>query len=479
MEAASDVEKLSLGVKLTHGFGGVAYGIKDNGFAYFLLLFYGTVVGLEPALAGTALLIALIFDALSDPIVGYWSDNTRSRWGRRHPFMYAAGIPVALCYSLLWQPPDWDDGALFLYLVTLAILIRTLITFYETPSSALMPELTADYDERTTVQAWRSFFGWAGGAGMAVFMYAFLLVPSENYPVGTLNRDGYEAYGVISAGVILVAILVSALGTHHRIGSLMAPPPRPRAGLKAVFEEVIETLADRSFFALFISSIASAVATGLTAALTFIMLTYFWAFSSLEVFYWTLLVILSALMGLLIAPRASRRWGKRGAALRLGILAFTVQPLPVLFRLVDWMPENGDPLLFPILAIVNTIDLALIIAMQAIFFSMLADLVEHTEVKTGRRSEGVLFSALTFIRKTTQGIGAFIAGLILQAVAFPEGASPADVPTESVLQLGALLVPSQWFFWGFMLVALAYYRLDRAQHQSNLTAVQSRGGQSV
>ena len=479
MEAASDVEKLSLGVKLTHGFGGVAYGIKDNGFAYFLLLFYGTVVGLEPALAGTALLIALIFDALSDPIVGYWSDNTRSRWGRRHPFMYAAGIPVALCYSLLWQPPDWDDGALFLYLVTLAILIRTLITFYETPSSALMPELTADYDERTTVQAWRSFFGWAGGAGMAVFMYAFLLVPSENYPVGTLNRDGYEAYGVISAGVILVAILVSALGTHHRIGSLMAPPPKPRAGLKAVFEEVIETLADRSFFALFISSIASAVATGLTAALTFIMLTYFWAFSSLEVFYWTLLVILSALMGLLIAPRASRRWGKRGAALRLGILAFTVQPLPVLFRLVDWMPENGDPLLFPILAIVNTIDLALIIAMQAIFFSMLADLVEHTEVKTGRRSEGVLFSALTFIRKTTQGIGAFIAGLILQAVAFPEGASPADVPTESVLQLGALLVPSQWFFWGFMLVALAYYRLDRAQHQSNLTAVQSRGGQSV
>jgi Na+/melibiose symporter-like transporter len=314
---------------------------------------------------------------------------------------------------------------------------------------------------------------------MAVFMYAFLLVPSETYPVGALNRDGYETYGVISGGVILVAILVSALGTHHRIGSLMAPPPRARVGLKAVFKEVIETLADRSFFALFISSIASAVATGLTAALTFIMLTYFWAFSSLEVFYWTLLVVLSALMGLLIAPRASKRWGKKGAALRLGILAFSVQPLPVLFRLLGWMPENGDPLLFPILATVNTIDLGLVIAMQAIFFSMLADLVEHSEVKTGRRNEGVFFSALTFIRKTTQGIGAFVAGLILQVVAFPEGASPADVPYESVLQLGTLLVPSQWFLWGVMLVALAYYRLDRAQHQSNLAAIQSRGGRPV
>ena len=143
------------------------------------------------------------------------------------------------------------------------------------------------------------------------------------------------------------------------------------------------------------------------------------------------------------------------------------------------MPENGDPLLFPILATVNTIDLGLIIAMQAIFFSMLADLVEHSEVKTGRRNEGVFFSALTFIRKTTQGIGAFVAGLILQAVAFPQGAAPADVPTESALQLGTLLVPSQWFLWGVMLVALAYYRLDRAQHQSNLAAIQSRDGRPL
>ena len=182
-------------VNCTYGFGAVAYGIKDNGFAYLLLLFYGTVVGLEPALAGTALLVALVFDAFSDPVIGYWSDNTRSRWGRRHPFMYAAAIPVALCYSLLWQPPEWGDGALFAYLVIMAILIRTLITFYETPSSALMPELSADYDERTSIQAWRSFFGWAGGAGMAVFTYGFLLVTTEAYPVGILNRDGYRTYG--------------------------------------------------------------------------------------------------------------------------------------------------------------------------------------------------------------------------------------------------------------------------------------------
>jgi glycoside/pentoside/hexuronide:cation symporter, GPH family len=472
---SSSSQPLGRWVRLTYGFGAVAYGIKDNGFAYFLLLFYGTVVGLEPALAGTALLIALVCDSLSDPIVGYWSDNTRSRWGRRHPFMYAAALPVALCYYLLWQPPDWSDGALFAYLVILAVLIRTLITFYETPSSALMPELTADYDERTAIQAWRSFFGWTGGAGMAVFMYAFLLVPSEAYPIGTLNRAGYETYGVISGGVILLAILVSALGTHHRIDSLAPPPPRRALGLRSVLTEVMETLADKSFFALFVSTIASAVATGLTAALTFLMLTYFWAFTSLEIFYWTALVLLSALMGLLIAPRAARRWGKKGAAMRLGVLAFAVQPLPVFCRLMGWMPQNDDPLLFPLLAAINTIDLGLIIAMQAVLYSMLADLVEHSEVRTGRRNEGVFFSALTFIRKTNQGIGAFIAGIMLQIVEFPEGAAPAAVPEPVVQQIGTLLVPAQWLLWGIMLLALAFYRLDRIQHESNLAAINARG----
>jgi Na+/melibiose symporter-like transporter len=273
---------------------------------------------------------------------------------------------------------------------------------------------------------------------------------------------------------MLVAILVSALGTHHRIETLAAPASRNQQGLVSVLSEVLETLRDKSFFALFISSMASAVATGLTAALTFLMLTYFWAFSSEQIYYWTALVVLSALIGLMIAPRASKRWGKKGAAIRLGLLAFTVQPLPVLFRLIGWMPDNGDPLLFPILAVVNTIDLGLIIAMQAILYSMLADLVERSEVRTGRRNEGVFFSALTFIRKTNQGIGAFMAGIILQVVALPRGVAPEQVPAASLTQLGGWLVISQWLLWSIMLAALAFYRLDRHQHQLNLATIQSR-----
>ena len=129
---------LGVRTKLAYGVGAVAYGVKNNGFDYYLLIFYSQVVGLDAHLAGIALFIALFFDAISDPVIGYWSDNLHSRWGRRHPFMYASAIPVAASYFLLWSPSvDWSQTTLFAYLLGLSVLIRTFITMYETPSSAL------------------------------------------------------------------------------------------------------------------------------------------------------------------------------------------------------------------------------------------------------------------------------------------------------------------------------------------------------
>ena len=462
-------------VKFSYGVGSIAYGVKEQGFAYFLLMFYSTVVGLEPALAGTALLIALLTDAISDPIVGYWSDNTRTRIGRRHPFMYASAVPVSLCYFLIWQPPDWGDEALFLYLLTFAILIRTLITFFETPSSALMPELTGDYDERTSIQAWRHFFGWFGGAMLTILMFAVLLVPTAEYEVGTLNREGYEAYGVIAGIAIFIAILVSSIGTQDAVQTQQYSVPPGRKGLAQIFTELKETLFDSSFFALFLSSMAGAVATGLSAGLTFIMMSYFWQLSSLQMFMWTCMVLVAATVGLILAPKLARRLGKRHAVLLLGGAALFIQPAPVTLRLLGVFPENGDPALFPLLLSFSMIELSLMISMQVVLASMVADLVESSEIRTGRRSEGVFYAAVTFIKKTNQGIGAFIAGLLLQWVVFPEGANPADVPAEITRDLGALLVPCQYLLWSLMLIAIYRYRIDKSTHQANLRALGRAG----
>jgi Na+/melibiose symporter-like transporter len=465
--------RASLKTQILYGAGAIAYGIKDNGFGYFLLMFYGTVVGLDPSLVGTAIFLALIFDAISDPIVGYWSDHTRSRWGRRHPFMYAAALPVAVSYWLLWNPPDWGQTGLFLYLLCLAVLIRTFITLYETPSSSLMPELSTDYNQRTSIQAWRQFFGWSGGNAMTVFMFAVLLVPTEAQPVGTLNRDGYEVYGIISSVVIFLAILLSSIGTHSRIPYLEPAPKTRPTGLKAVFNDLFNTLAERSFLALFVASLLGAAAAGLSSAMSFILLTYFWGFSSHQIFMLTALVFISATIGLWCAPFFVKRMGKKRAAIALGVLAFSVAPMPVLLRLAGLMPENGDPILFPLIATINTIDLGLIIACQAVLYSMVADLVEKNQIRTGKRSEGVFFAAITFIRKTNQGLGAFAAGLILSLVAFPQGVAPADVGESTLRSLGLWYAPTLLILWSGMLYAISRYQLTKADHESNLERLTS------
>ncbi len=464
----------SFGTRLAYGFGAVAYGVKENGFSFFLLIFYSTVVGLDAGLVGLAIFLALLVDAVGDPVVGYLSDNWHSRLGRRHPFIYAAAVPVALSYFLLWNPPAWSHAALFWYLVGLAIAIRIAITFFETPSSAMLPELTRDYDERTRLQSWRLFFGWIGGNLMTVLMFGVLLVVTPKYPVGTLNRDGYATYGIISSALIFLAIMVSAIGTHSRIRWFTAPPPPRPGGVRRIFADIFETLGDPSFVALFAANLLGAISTGVSGALTFLMLTYFWGFSSPQIFALTLLVFVSAIIGLAIAPRAARRWGKRRAVIGLGIIAFSVAPAPVVLRLFGLMPANGDPVLFPLLAVVNTLDVALIIALQAILASMVADLVEASELRTGRRSEGVFFSAVTFTRKATQGLGAFAAGLMLSAIGFPNGAAPAAVPAATIWKLGASYAPSLIVLWTLMIVAVGFYRLDRGDHEANLARLAER-----
>lgn len=466
-------DKPSVGLKLAHGFGAAAFGIKNNGFDYFLLLFYGTVIGLEPGLVGLAILIALVFDAISDPLVGYWSDNFRSKWGRRHPFMYAAALPVALSYFLLWNPPDLSQFGLFLYLTVLAVLIRTFITFYETPSSALIPELSSDYDERTSIQSYRLFFGWSGGNMMSIIMFGVLLTG----PLGMMDRDAYATYGVVASLLILAAILVSAIGTHHRIPYLHRPVETgERFTIKRIFREMFETLSETSFLALFFATVLFSVATGLSAALAFLMLNYFWAFSEFQIFIWTCTVFFSALLGFLIAPWATKRIGKKRATIVLGLLAFTIQPAPVLLRLAGVMPENGDPLLFPLVLGINVIDLALIIAVQAVAYSMIADLVESNQLRTGRRSEGVYYAAMTFTRKVTQGLGVAAAGIILSAIAFPQGADPASVPADTLWKLGAAYAPSLLVLWLTALFCLSRYRIDKAEHDENLRKIAERAG---
>lgn len=140
--------------------GQIAEGVKNTGFTTFLLFYYNSVLRLSGTYAGTALLIALVFDAVTDPLVGSLSDSFKHRLGRRHPFMYASAIPLAVSFGLIFSPPEGlGQIGLFLWLTRFAILVRASMTLYHVPHMALGAELTSDYHERIIVVAYRSGFG--------------------------------------------------------------------------------------------------------------------------------------------------------------------------------------------------------------------------------------------------------------------------------------------------------------------------------
>jgi len=460
--------------KLFYGFGSVAYGIKDNGFSYFLLIFFSQALGVDAPLVGLALLIALAVDAVSDPIIGYLSDNTHSRWGRRHPWMYGAAIPIAISYFLIWNPHEGLTGnALFPWIVCFSILIRLLITCYEIPNTALVSELTDDYDQRTSLFSYRYFFGWAGGTFIATFALAVLLVPTETIKSGLINIDGYRLYGMFASALILLSILVTSIGTHSWIPVLKPPPPKQKLRLSRAFKDIFETLANRSFVALFVTTIFAATATGLGAGLYFYLMGYFWGFSTAQISFISFSVIFSALLALVLAPIISNKFGKKRGAIFTAMIAFTAAPMPYLLRFLGVMPENGDPILYPIMAGVVVLDTALIIVVQILAASMVADLAEDAQLRTNRRSEGVLFSAVTFSRKAMQGLGLMTASIVLTIAQFPTEAAPTDVPLDAVARLGGIYAPLIFTIWMLSVISLTFYKINRTVHEQNIETIKS------
>ena len=457
--------KVDLSTKLYYGFGAVANGAKSNGFNYLLLFYYSQVIGLRADLVSLGILIALVFDAISDPLVGYISDNTHSKLGRRHPYMYAAGVPVALAYYFLWSPPAWDETGLFLYFVCMAVLIRTLITFYEIPATALVAELTDDYDQRTEMMSFRYFFGWWGGLTMAVMNYLVFL-PEEKG--GLEYVQGWSNYGLTASIVIFISIYVSAIGTHKHIPHLRKPPSSAPFSFTKTKKEIKETLSNRSFFALFVSALLQAVAAGVSTSLSIYFSRHFWELTTTQIGYMNLPYFFSAFIALMLAPRVSRWLGKKKGGMTVLGLAFAMAPMPYILRVLGLFPENGTDTLFWTLVVFNTVEVTLIIMSSSLIAAMIADVVEDSEVKTGRRSEGIFFAANSFAQKAVNGLGVVVAGQILAIIQFPTKAKPGQVPEETLFDLAYIYVPTVLFFYLLALAVLSIYRINREDHTENL-----------
>jgi len=224
-DSNSNRQPLTLSSNILYGVGSIAFGVHVAILSSALMLYYNQVVGLPAAWVGAAIMITLIFDAICDPLIGEWSDHTRSRWGRRHPFMYASAVPAAIAFYFLFDPPTgWSQTQLLLYMSAMLVTVRVLLSLYEIPSSALGPELTLDYDQRTSLMSSRFFFGTLGGAAMSVLALQVFLRKDATHPLGLLSPAGYRETALVASIVIFFSIMISCIGTHRFIASLVHGP---------------------------------------------------------------------------------------------------------------------------------------------------------------------------------------------------------------------------------------------------------------
>lgn len=461
----------SFRTKIFYGSGATAFGIKDAGFNYFLLAYFNQVLGLDAFLTGLALALAIVIDAFSDIAVGYVSDHWRSKWGRRHPFMYAAMLPVSLSFMALWNPPESVLGSqtsLFFYLLTLAVLVRSCLTFFEVPNASQGPELTSDYDDRTSLMAFRYLFGWLGGLLMAVLAYMVLF---NLDPGGQLGPKGYEYLGLIGGSVMFVMMFSSSLGTHRHIPEMYYPEVRDKHGLKFVFEQFSGLFQNSSFVALFFSGLFFGAAAGLATALGIYIGTFFWLLKSTEIGLIPMLGLIAVPLSFYMAPKLSARLGKKGAAMKVFLFAIVFLPIAYVASILGYFPARDSGLYLPLLMTNYLIETTAIITMQIIIASMNADLVEDRSAETqGVRQEGLIFATRNFSKKAVSGLGVMLAGVILWLVGFPEGAKPGVVDTEIVTNLVLVYLPSLIFLYLVSWYIMRFYKIDRQKHEQNLAA---------
>ncbi len=455
-------------MKLTYGLGSVAYGVAAGALSASVLVYYFNQVMHIPAVwGGAAILVSLSADVILDPLIGHGSDNFRSRIGRRHPFMYASALPVAVFFYFLWHAPRGLEGtSALVFAMVMLIGVRVSVASYEIPSTALTPELAPDYHQRTGLLAYRWFFSMAAMGVIQLLLYVVYLRQDAANPLGARNPLRYAEFGTMAAVVMFVCILASSAATHSRIRFLYQPPSRPVTVAKTL-GEIASVFSNPALQVLMLSGVLGGAGVGITSALQTYFYLHLWGLQPQMIGPLSLGALLASLAGVFLAPVISGRFGKKRAMIFLLTISVITGLIPITGRLLGLMPPNGTPLLFAILFLDVFVSLTLGLIGLVLVSSMVADVVEDQQVRTGVRSEGVLFAANGLVPKITVGIGAFIAGILITLVGFPTYAG-AVIDPQIIRHLALAYIPCVIVLNGGSIVALLFYRIDQETHDRNV-----------
>ncbi|MGJ3245610.1 MAG: MFS transporter [Elainellaceae cyanobacterium] len=454
-------EKLTLKTKLAFGAGDMGAGMTANLVVFSFLVFLTNVAGLSPRLAGTVLLIGKIWDGFNDPLIGFLSDRTRSRWGRRHSWMLYGSIPFGISFALMWVVPDFGGSttAKFWYYVVVSIIFFTTYTSVNLPYAALTAELTQDYDERTNLSSFRLAFSLAG----AVLGLALGFIFAANIP----NLETQHFFLGVTCAVLSVLPLYWCIwGTRGRLqynaerkaqqslnsGDRHQDALPIRTQLKIVFS-------NRPFLFVIGIYLLSWLALQITAAI----IPYFvinWM--GLDSYFSVALIVQGcAIPMLFICSAISQRVGKRGIYF-IGMSFWII----VQAGLVFLQPDQVG--LMYVLAFAASFGVA---TAYVVPWSMLPDVIELDELHTGQRREGAFYSFMTLLQKMGLAIGIFLVGYALEFSGFVSrtpGQPIPEQPESALLAIRLAIGPLPTLCLILGLVLVYFYPLTREIHDDIL-----------
>ena len=431
---------LSFRKKIMYGVGDGGINLADTMVSLLFAIFLTDVVGLKPGLAAIAVFIGRTIDYLNDPIIGYLSDRTRTRWGRRRPFLLFGALPFAIVYMMLWWiPPVQSQLWLAIYYGFAFVLYDTAATVIYMPYFALTPELTQNYDERTTLTSYRMAFSILGG--MIGFVVPLTII-------GTMSAENASTIFQVGAGIGLLSILpilAVFFGTKESEEYQKQEQPSFKQSIQAVAK-------DRPFIFALIIFTATWIALDVIQSTLLYFLKYRMNLADQGDMIFGLMFI-AALVSIPFWEWAARRWNKQKAYIA-GMIFLAVVTVSMGLAKPEWG--------LPAMLIFGTFSGFGLGAVQILTWAMLPDGIELDELQTGQRHEGMFYSLVTTIRKVAASISLPMLLLVLEWTGYD--ARLVVQPVSAVRGIQALIGPIPAVFLGIGILFAVFYPLNRERH---------------
>jgi Na+/melibiose symporter-like transporter len=462
----------------------IAFGIGASGeaatnwiFNALVFFYYNQILGLSGTLTAAAVTIGIASDAVTDPLIGSISDRWRSKLGRRHPFMFLAPLPLVACIYMMFNPPeDLDHVSLFLWFAGFTVLMRVCSTLFAVPHLAMGAELSDDYIERTKVMAYNNVFTYIGVIIMHIMVW-FVIFPSfEN---GRMTQMAYMPVVLFCVSLIVVTMLGSAFATRGQIARMKpVPEDLPPFSIRQIMREMFSALQNRNYAYLLFGLFFLSITIGTHETLSLYMGTFYWELTDAQIGWLILNNIIGYAIGFFTAASVHQIIEKRWAIVISAAGLSVFWSAAVSLRLLGLAPENTTWELVAFIIFFGTFASACGSLLNISVMSALADIADDHERNTGRRQEGIFYSARTFFAKVTNGIGHVVAGIALDVIEFPQGVPASEIHPDKIYALGIIDGPFA-MVWG-LIAAVIYsgYRIDKTYHgQLQKDLAERRNGQ--